>query len=265
MCKIFLARGRLLDYVMKVYVANITRLEGDTKQTQENPVCVIQDANILDSFFYANEFTENVVIPNCKNFLLDSGAFTFLQSGKKVDWRKYVREYADFVIRNRVKDYFELDIDKIVGFNNVLKIRQYLAEKIGVLPIPVWHRSRGYQQFLDDAERYPYVAIGGIAIKDIKRSEFPVFHRLIQDAHDRGAKVHGLGFTAMSELPKYKFDTVDSSSWSAGNRFGFVYMFDGEKMIQIQKPPGKRVKSSETAVHNFLEWKKFCEYAEVNL
>lgn len=37
---------------------------------------------ILQSFYYADEFTEKIIIPNAKEFLLDSGAFTFMQNSK---------------------------------------------------------------------------------------------------------------------------------------------------------------------------------------
>ena len=43
------------------------------------------DVAILESFYYADEWTERI-IPKTKRFLLDSGAFTFFSSGKSVDW-----------------------------------------------------------------------------------------------------------------------------------------------------------------------------------
>ena len=46
---------------------------------------VFSGTNILQSFYYCNEFTEKEIIPYCKRFMLDSGAFTFFSSGKHVD------------------------------------------------------------------------------------------------------------------------------------------------------------------------------------
>ena len=37
---------------------------------------------LLQSFFYASEFSEKVLIPQSGDYLLDSGAFTFMQNNK---------------------------------------------------------------------------------------------------------------------------------------------------------------------------------------
>ena len=113
-------------------------------------------------------------------------------------------------------------------------------------------------------EEFPYVAIGGIVTREIKRSEYGAFRYLINEAHKRGAKIHGLGFTNLRLLPQFKFDSVDSSSWTGGNRFGFAYRFNGKTLVQIRSP-GRIKDHKGLAKHNFLEWSKFCEYADKNL
>ena len=58
---------------------------------------------ILESFFYADENTEKL-IPYFGDFLLDSGAFTFMQqNGGTVDWNEYADRYIDFIVRNNVQ------------------------------------------------------------------------------------------------------------------------------------------------------------------
>lgn len=223
-----------------------------------------EGTNILESFFYCNDFTENILIPDCKNFLLDSGAFTFINGKSIVDLDGYIHKYIDFINRNEVKHYFELDIDSIVGFNEVLKIRKRLENETGVKPIPVWHKSRGLNQFKEDCDEFPYVAIGGFAIKEIKQGEYPVVKQMIKEGHKRGAKLHGLGFTARRLLEEYHFDSVDSTSWTTGGRFGQIYQFNGQTLEKYLKPTGKRVKPAEACIHNFEEWKKFSRYAETH-
>ena len=44
------------------------------------------DANVLQSFYYASDFTTNVIIPNCKSFMLDSGAFSFRKGKSITNW-----------------------------------------------------------------------------------------------------------------------------------------------------------------------------------
>lgn len=225
------------------------------------------DVAILESYYYADEWTEKT-IPLLKNFLLDSGAFTFMSNAKKgnIDWKKYIDGYVDFINRNSVKHFFELDIDCIVGYENVLKIRQYIEEKTGKKCIPVWHKSRGKEEFLKMCDEYDYVAIGGIVSKEITQNEYPYLTWFINEAHKRGAKIHGLGFTNLKGLEKYKFDSVDSTSWTTGNRFGSVYFFNGKTVVKYDKKQGQRLADSKAvAVHNFNEWVKFQKYAEKNL
>lgn len=224
--------------------------------------------NILQSFYYCNEFSEKEVIPRCERFLLDSGAFTFMNSVKKgnINWKEYIDKYIDFINRNNIKYFFELDIDVIVGYENVKKIRKYIEEKTNKKCIPVWHKSRGKEEYLKMCDEYDYVAIGGIVSKEITQKEYKYFTWFINEAHKRGAKVHGLGFTNLKGLEKYKFDSVDSTSWVSGNRFGGIYQFDGKTMVKFDKKEGQRLSDPKrVAVHNFKEWVKFAKYAENHL
>ncbi|MCS3283394.1 hypothetical protein NXV73_13890 [Bacteroides salyersiae] len=69
--------------------------------------------------------------------ILDSGAFSAF-SGKNngFDWDGYVRKYADFILKNNIQKFFELDIDVVVGLRKVEYYRRYLEDKTGRKPIP---------------------------------------------------------------------------------------------------------------------------------
>lgn len=177
----------------------------------------------------------------------------------------YLLKYAEWINRYHIKQFFELDVDKIVGYSRVLDYRKELQDLTGEPSIPVWHKTRGAEEFLRTCEEFPYVAVGGIAAKDIKRSEYPAFGKMIKEAHKRGAKIHGLGFTAVTELGKYHFDSVDSSAWTTGNRFGYIDIFHNGAMIRKKPPRGHRLKVEEAAKNNFCEWVKFQRYAENKL
>lgn len=258
---------------MQLYLAEsgplfraVYKREKETAASGGERKSVFADANILQSFYYCDDFTEKVIIPQAKRFLLDSGAFTFFGQGKAVEWREYVKRYAEFIKRNDVKLYFELDIDPLIGYKNVLYYRAMLEDMTGKPSIPVWHKSRGIDEYYKMCESYDYVAIGGIVTKEITQKEYKFFPHLIQEAHKRGAKVHGLGFTNLQGLTKYKFDSVDSTTWVSGNRFGSIYVFNGKTMVKHDKQPGQRLASAkEVALHNFTEWVKFQKYAEVKL
>lgn len=196
--------------------------------------------------------------------MLDSGAFTFFSAGGGVNWDGYIKQYAAFINRNNVEKYFELDIDKLIGYDKVLYYRAKLEDMTGKPCIPVWHKARGYDEFLKMCEQYGYVAIGGIVTGEIKRTEYKYFPQLIKAAHASGAKIHGLGFTNVQGLRRFHFDSVDSTSWLGGGRFGVVFKFDGRTITtHIKKAQGQRVADYKAAtIHNFKEWKKFAEYAE---
>ena len=261
--KLYLAggvSGNLKPEYMKLYLATPKTILGFDKSifTKNKVYC-------LESFYYADEIIEKN-IPLFKDFLLDSGAFTFFSSGKTVNWEEYVDRYTDFINRNKINHFFELDIDKLVGYDKVLQLRKRLETKTGKQCIPVWHKFRGKENFLSMCDEYPYVAVGGIVSKEIQSNEYPIFKYLINEAHKRGAKIHGLGFTNLEGMVKYHFDSVDSTSWTTGNRFGSIYRFNGKTMEKYQKKEGQRlVNSREVALNNFIEWVKFQQYADICL
>ena len=221
---------------------------------------------ILESYYYADDVTEKL-LEYYGDFMLESGAFTFMQNSKShLNWDEYIERYAAFVRRNNVNKFFELDIDSVVGYEQVKKYRKRLEKLSGKRCIPVWHKSRGVQEFKRMCDEYDYVAIGGIVSKEIRPEHYKILPNMINEAHSRKAKIHGLGFTSLKWLEVCKFDSVDSTAWTAGNRFGFVYKFNGRTMTKIDCPKGKRLADSrKVALINYIEWLKFQKYAEENL
>lgn len=223
---------------------------------------------ILESFFYADADTERL-LPRFGDFMLDSGAFTFMggfsftsNQKVKVEFEDYLRRYADFINRNHVEKFFELDVDSVVGYEKVIEYRATLERLTGRQCIPVWHSTRGKEDFLRCCEEYPYVALGGIVGGEWSARAEKFIPWFISEAHKRKAKIHGLGYTKLEKLKQYHFDSVDSTAWVAGSRFGFVYYFDGRTMQKVQAPTGYRIGDSRAAaVNNFSEWLKFQKWA----
>ena len=250
---------------MKLYLAGENGKKSIIKGLDEDR---LKGINILESFYYLKKNPEFMrLVPSFGSFLLDSGAFTFMSGSHKgaIDWDKYVEEYAAFINRHDVKLFFELDIDSIVGIKQVERLRDKLEDLTGKKPIPVWHKSRGKEYFIRMCEDYPYVALGGIVTKEIPREVYEKgFPWFIKTAHEHGAKIHGLGYTAIANLKKCRFDSVDSTAWLYGNRGGYLYKFKPETGLieQLRVDYKSRMKSRESAVHNFNEWVKFSQYAD---
>lgn len=180
--------------------------------------------NILESYIYArsNKYFSQLA-STCENLMLDSGAFTLRKGRNDVDWEKYVCEYAEFINRHNIRLFFELDIDNIVGLKRVESLRTLLENKTGLQPIPVWHPNRGKDYFLSMCDNYDYVSLGGIVNSIVNHKRYKeLFPWFIAEAHKRGVKIHGLGFTHIPLLYRYKFDSVDSKAWLSGNLSGVV-------------------------------------------
>lgn len=225
---------------------------------------------LLESYYYllSNKKAPESIWTANDNFLLDSGAFTYMVKGKDdTDWMKYTEAYADFINKYDIKHFFELDIDSIVGLEKVEQLRERLESLTGKRSIPVFHLSRGKQYFEWMCKNYSYVAFGGILTDGLPSSViekyFPWF---IAIAHKNNAKIHGLGYTS-SKLGNFRFDSVDSSSWLMGNISGGYCKFDLQagKVKTCNRPEGTKIRNyKEVMTHNFLEWVKFQKYADVN-
>lgn len=254
---------------MKLYLAGtMYGCQGKALRALEIEKTVsLSSLHILESFMYVDEDTE-YFIPHLGDFMLDSGAFTFMTSKKDhaLDLDEYVERYADFITRNDIQKYFELDVDSIVGYSRVKELRKKLEDLTGRPSIPVWHVSRGVDEFKCMCDEYSYVAVGGIASKEISLKQYHVLPALIKEAHRRRCKIHGLGFTALKWLPRCHFDSVDSTAWTTGNRFGYVHYFDGRTIKITPVPPNFRLRDAKgAAFNNFIAWAQFSRYAETHL
>lgn len=224
---------------------------------------------VLCTFFYLQklikrdkELAEIVKQYNSQDkFILDSGAFSFM-NGKKITEQKlddYCQEYMEFVKKYQIKRYVELDIDAVLGFQKALEYRNYLEKNIGYATIPIFHKSRGKNEFVKMCEQYSYAGIGGIAIKDITPKEHKYFKQLNLFANSQGCKLHAMGFTPTKDLNSYGFYSCDSSSWTMGVRFGNLYRFTGNKIKSIKKPPNTKLNLSKSQIQTF-NWNEWCKY-----
>lgn len=215
---------------------------------------------ILTSFYYFKDKLPFEVDLH----LVDSGAFTFFSSKKKIDIDGYLTDYIAYINKYDIKHFFELDIDVIVGYEKVLELRERLERETGKKCIPVWHMSRGKDEFIKMIKEYDYASIGGVVNKESIINHKDKFHLLNKLARKHGCKLHGLGVTDNS-VDNYGFYSVDSTTWSSGRRFAKTFMFDGEKMKTIQRKENTRlINYKKLDVINIKEWLKFQKYLARN-
>lgn len=215
---------------------------------------------ILESYFYFKEW-QIPLIHSSKDFLLDSGAFTFIKSTKTKtpDFDKYLKRYIDFINKYDVKHFFELDIDSVVGHDKVLEYRKKLEYETNKKCIPVWHKSRGKEEYYRLCENYDYIAIGGLAIKEIKKNEYKFLNNLCTIANQRNCKIHALGFTPKN-LKDYNFYSCDSTTWTLGARLASAQIFKNN-YINLKSYPSRRlINYKELDKFNLYEWIKYQKY-----
>lgn len=215
---------------------------------------------ILTSFYY---FKDKLPF-DVDLHLVDSGAFTFFSSKKKIDIDEYLTKYIEYINKYDIKYFFELDIDVLIGYDKVLELRERLERETGKKCIPVWHMSRGKDEFIKMIKEYDYASIGGVVSKESIVNHKDKFHLLNKLARKYGCKLHGLGVTD-ANVESYGFYSVDSTTWNAGSRFGKFMKFEQNKIKHINKKEGTRLISyHELNKLNIIQWLKFQKYLARN-
>jgi hypothetical protein len=246
---------------MKIYLAGFKTIEKIYKEKTD-------DIYLLSSYWeHKNNKYGNYVTQ--KNHILDSGAFSMLNKKQNININKYVDNYIDFIKKTNQNNFFELDIYKIIGIDKTEDIRNKIEQATGKPCIPVWHKHLGIDYFNMLIENYNYIAIGGFALKDIKKRDYKYIPQLLKLANEKNCKVHGLGFTQLSLLKtkKFPFYSVDSTTWLVGGKYGNLCLFDKDGYLtQRYKKNNTRVKDvNKIHLFNFNQWIKFQKFANDNL
>lgn len=209
---------------MKLYLSG---MEGDTPAVLEG--CRRTHGSKpflwnLCSYYYIgkNPNTAELIRDNSESVMIDSGAFTFMGGKAHPNLNQYVDDYCKFIQefdRPNVAGYFEMDLDKQIGYD---KVREYRAriEDVTSKVIPVWHDSLGTKEFINLCSQSKSGIIGITGCHDEIRDGDYV--RFLKTAHDHGCKLHCLGMTNKKLLDTVPFDTVDSASWALHTVFGKV-------------------------------------------
>lgn len=212
--------------------------------------------HILYSFHYIHQmrkerFIANVISQNPQiQFFLDSGAFTYWTMGQTqperlIPFREYIRRYFQYI-----EEYGELfcrvtepDFDGTFEEITLSMVYDWREEMLTRWPhlnvIPVWHLWRGTAEWTMYCEdpRIKALALGRCIGP-------PGLHRrLVMEAHRHGKPVHGFAMTKMqTELKWVPFDSVDSTSWVMGQKYGTTYIFKANKFVVMAKDAGGKDK-----------------------
>lgn len=156
------------------------------------------------------------------DLLIDSGAFTAHQLGKKIDRDTY----TEFLLRNQGKYRAAFALD-VIGSHSQ-SIANFKAQRrelpSSVQLIPTWHIGSPIDDFKNLLSQSDYVAIGGAVPHSSKQRAlmrtFIACHKLARQA---GVRVHGLGQTSAFAM-KLPWESVDSSSWTYARRYPMILL-----------------------------------------
>ena len=215
---------------------------------------------LLQTFYEMKSWKEEKIkrtLNCCDTFMLDSGAFTFMNSGKKVHWKTYVDEYIEFINKYDIQHFIELDLYGVIGVEKTEKIRKYIEHHTGKKPIPVYHGTMPVSYFRMLCQKYPYVAVS--ATGTIESSKWTqnkqALKQIIRIGHSYGTKLHGLGYTRLENInkPEIMFDSVDSTAWLSGARFGTWYYVKHGKLVS-KNMSGKGLTGKQFNNNNLKVW-----------
>lgn len=256
---------------MRIYLSSffeepaLAPKEGEDKTKY---IDLLKDAHILASFAYHNDKHEEYY-PYCKSLLVDSGAFTLMvksirNSGKiDFDIKSYCKKYAEFIKKNNIDNFIELDIEGAYGFETYKDCLHMLQDITGKDPIYVFHKWRGMEYYKELVKQKNYICLGDVDVTTRNKAQEKYFSWFVEEAHKNNCKVHGLAFTQIEKLKHIPFDSVDSSSWTAGARFASPSRFDGHSILKYnckRNDDRQLAHNSIVKTHDFLEWKKLSQY-----
>lgn len=210
---------------MRLYLAGLEAFAGNRNNNYK--IELNNDTKVLTSFYYCNDIVIQDLIRQVgvDNILVDSGAFTFRMHGLKgEDIDSYTKRYIEFINKYNIKYFFEMDIDMCKDdLDKVKQLRDLIEKETGKKTIPVWHMSRGIEEWKDIVDKYDYIAVGGITVQ-LGEQFIRTLKQMIKYANRRGVRVHGLGYNR-KDLLDYNFYSCDATSWQGG-KYGNVWYWD---------------------------------------
>ena len=130
---------------------------------------------------------------------------------------KMKRKFLRLISAVRPTEVFELDNEYFRHDPDITSPRNYCRQEVhdilGFYPTPVFKMHQGYQYWKDlcEDDRYPTLAIGGLAQTRSWHTNTEEIHKMMNYARDCGKKVHLLGCQNVETFKLVKPDTVDYS------------------------------------------------------
>jgi len=149
-----------------------------------------------------------------------------------VDWtyfdstevKKFMDDYVQYVHKYNSQLYEYINLDVIFNPERTWDHQKYL-ESNGLKPIPVFHFGEDIKWLKKYMDNYDYIGIGGLG-QDVTKAKFiiyqgdPVFKLLGESKQE--IKTHGFAVTSLDLMLRYKWFSVDSTTWVKHAAYGSV-------------------------------------------
>lgn len=172
--------------------------------------------------------------------MMDSGVFGLREEIRRAQNKKdykaqqkledfketMLEEYAKYVIQDGHLWDFYVTLDMARDAAKILEWHNRL-EALGTRPTPVFHGDAPmkYMEIYRD-KGYKRVCIGITQAQDTRLNKMRYLEKMFEFGAKYDIKYHGLAFTAIREMKRYPWDSVDSSTWSRLASMGCICIFD---------------------------------------
>ncbi len=201
-------------------------------------------ANILVAFPYFSKQvykTLDEANPDKFRLIIDSGAFTAWNLNKEISFDEYCKFLKNLP---RHWNYHAVQMDVFgnpeATYKNYHKMLDLGFSKI----MPVFTRGDSVERLEEFYKNTDYIMFGGIVIGGKNTNYIRWFHN-----QNKKRKSHWLGFNNTEFIKHYKPESVDSSTWNNGQRFGRLDLYKGhgtfdstQRKDWVDEPNLKRLK-----------------------
>ncbi len=152
----------------------------------------------------------------------DSGAYSAYAAGASISLADYAAWLKDWAALFTTAANLDVIGDHLSSRRNLERL-----EDLGLRPLPVFHPGEPWDVLADYAERYPYIALGGLVQHVNKHGAImPWILKCFRMGRDHGTAFHGFGFTVSRLLRDLPFYSVDSASYTWAARYAMFMLWD---------------------------------------
>lgn len=219
----------------RVYLAHCDGAQGDNSLKGMRGVKQVppeSTPSLLWSYVYVRPFLEKFSEYACRDWILDSGAYTAHTQGIHISIEEYTAFCKELLSRQdlRLSEVYALDV--ISDWRASVKNAEYMWSR-GVPAIPCFHQGEPWDVLLGMARDYPKIALGNmVGLRAPQKLAWlkQCFARVWPK------KIHGFGLCADQYMTQLPFHTVDATNWEVGPcKFGTWKAFGGNLSVRGSK------------------------------